>query len=558
MKKNLLIVPVVFFALSCTKTNNISQNNSNNLQQQLAANFYFVSMQIGNQTGVYNYYHISINPVIKLKFSRKIDKATVPANIALKENTTNIAINYSYENGDSTVVISPQSPLKYITKYAVNIYSNLQSTKGNLLGVNYSYNQVTTIDSSDKFKRIPDNKLLTLVQKQTFNFFWINANPISGLAHERNTSGDVCAIGGTGFGIMSIPVAIERGFITKVDGLARMLKIVNFLDANVTKYHGAFAHWVNGTSGATIPFSPHDDGADLVETSYLMEGLLTARQYFNGSSTDETNLRTTINKLYKNVEWDWFKNGSNTLYWHWSPNYGWDSYMQINGWDEALITYIMAAASPTHTIDSFVYKNGWARNGAIKNGNSYYGYVLPLGEAKGGPLFFEHYTFLGVDPNGLVDQYANYQTQTTNHALINYSYCVANPSRYNGYSDSCWGLTASDDNIGGYSAHSPTNDLGIISPTAALSSFPYTPAQSMAALHFFYYKLGDKIWGFNGFTDAFNLTNPWFATSTLAIDQGPIIDMIENYRTGLLWNLFMSCPEVKTGMQKLGFSSPHF
>jgi hypothetical protein len=356
---------------------------------------------------------------------------------------------------------------------------------------------------------------------------------------------------------MTIPVAINRNFITRADGLARVAKIVNFLDIYATKYHGAFSHWMNGGSGNTIPFSQTDDGADIVETSYLMEGLLTARQYFNGTDSTETNLRTTINKLYQNVDWTWFTNGGqNTLFWHWSPDYGWSTLQQVNGWNEAMITYVMAASSPTHPISKAVYTNGWAGNGSIKNGNSYYGFLLPVGPAYGGPMFFSHYSFLGINPNGLSDTYGNYQTQTSSQSHINYKYCVTNPQNYNGYSDSCWGLTASDIQ-NGYTASSPTNDVGVIAPTAALSSFPYSPAQSLAALNFFYYKLGDKLFGIYGFYDAFNLTNPWFDNDYLAIDQGPIVVMIENYRTKLLWTLFTGCPEIKTGMTNLGFSAPY-
>jgi len=230
--------------------------------------------------------------------------------------------------------------------------------------------------------------------------------------------------------------------------------------------------------------------------------------------------------------------------------------MPIQGWNETLITYVLAASSPTHGITKAAYDSGFAKNGAIKNGNTYYGYQLPLGEANGGPLFFEHYSFMGINPNGLTDQYANYQTQTVNHTKINYEYCKANPKQWYGYSDQCWGLTASDI-PGGYTASSPNNDVGVIAPTAALSSLPYTSTESMKALKFFYYKLGDKLWGPYGFYDAFKLQQPWFANSYLAIDEGPIIVMIENYRTELLWNLFMSCPEVKAGMQSLGFQSPY-
>jgi hypothetical protein len=431
-----------------------------------------------------------------------------------------------------------------------------KSASGNYLTNRSDLIFVTQIDSTDKFPRISDSALLTLVQQQTFKYFWDFGHPVSGMARERNSSGDICTTGGTGFGIMSILVGINRNFISRSDGLIRIQKIVSFYKNKCTAYHGAFAHWINGSTGATVPFSEKDDGADLVETSFLMQGLLCARQYFDLSNADEKKLRDDINELWDGVEWNWFRqNDQNVLYWHWSPDNGWAINMQITGWNEALIVYVLAASSNTDSIPRIVYDNGWAKNGAIKNGKQFFGITLPLGPDYGGPLFFSHYSFLGINPHNLSDTYANYWTQDTAQSKINYLYCVNNPKKYNGYSSLCWGLTASDEE-NGYSAHSPTNDNGVISPTAAVSSLPYTPSESMNVLRFFYYKLGDKIWGDYGFRDAFNLTNIWFADSYLAIDQGPQIVMIENYRTGLLWNLFMSCPEVKRGLKNLGFQSP--
>ncbi|WP_310589873.1 glucoamylase family protein [Dyadobacter sp. CY343] len=411
--------------------------------------------------------------------------------------------------------------------------------------------------TTNKFPVISDEALLTLVQQQTFKYFWEFAHPVSGLARERNTSGDIVTSGGSGFGIMTIPIAVERKFITRAQGLERMQKIAGFLKNNTQKFHGAFPHWLNGATGAVVPFSEKDNGADLVETAFLVQGLLTARQYFSANTPAEMDLRADINAIWEGVEWDWFqKDNENVLYWHWSPNFGWEMNHQIRGWNECLITYALAASSPTHGISKAVYDNGWARSGDLKNGNSYHGVNLPLGEAYGGPLFFSHYSFLGLNPTGLTDQYADYFTQNKNHTLINYNYCIANPQGFEGYSDQCWGLTASDI-PDGYNANSPTNDKGVIAPTAALSAFPYTPAESMKALKFFYYKLGDKLWGAYGFHDAFSLDELWFADSYLAIDQGPIVIMIENHRSGLPWKLFMSAPEVKTGLKKLGFSSPN-
>ncbi len=431
----------------------------------------------------------------------------------------------------------------------------LQQVAG--LPILFTISLLIGITYNDKFPRITDDELLTKVQRETFKFFWDFGHPVSGLARERNTSGETVTSGGSGFGIMAIPVGISRNFITRAEGLARMQKIVGFLKNTAVKVKGAFPHWLNGTTGAIIPFSANDNGADLVETSYLMMGLLTARQYFNGVDPAETTLRSDINGLYNNVEWDWFRQGGqNVLYWHWSPDKGWAINLPIKGWNESLITYVMAASSATHGIPAAVYTNGWKSGSNFINGNSYYGIQLPLGPALGGPLFFEHYSFMGINPNGLSEGGINYLTQAKNHTLINYNYCKANPKAWYGYGDSCWGLTASDIE-GSYTASSPNNDRGFIAPTAALSSFPYTPTESMQALKFFYYTIGDKIFKEYGFVDAFSLSNPWFASSFFAIDQGPIITMIENHRTGLIWNLFTSCPEVKTGMQSLGFTAPY-
>jgi hypothetical protein len=517
----------------------------------------FVQAVVDNKPQAGIYYDIKRQPVLKLSFNNSIDRQTVANNISLQENNTVVPVNYSYEKNDSIVVITPQSPLKYLTRYYLLAAVDLQSIKKGKLSSPVEVQFITSMDSSDKFPLLSDNQLLDTVQRRTFAYFWEFGHPVSGMARERNSSGDVVTTGGTGFGIMSIVVAINRNFITRPEGRDRILKITNFLLNNCSRYHGAFAHWVNGATGATIPFSPNDNGADLVETSYLVNGLLIARQYFNGADAVETDLRNKINLIWNGVEWNWFRqNNQNVLYWHWSPDKAWIINAQVRGWNEALITYVLASSSLADSIPKIVYDNGWASNGGIRNNNVYYGYQLPLGPANGGPLFFEHYSFLGINPNGLNDAYANYQTQTTNHTKINYEYCKANPRGYYGYSNLCWGLTASDI-PGGYAANEPNRDIGVITPTAALSSLPYTPIESMNALKFFYYKLGDKLWGEYGFYDAFSLKDLWFASSTLAIDQGPIIVMIENHRSGLLWNLFTAAPEIKNGLRRLGFTAPY-
>lgn len=406
-------------------------------------------------------------------------------------------------------------------------------------------------------KNLSDSALLDIVQHQTFRYFWDFAHPVSGMARERSNEAydygnEVVTTGGTGFGIMAVIAATERKWIARDTAAKLLLKMVRFL-SKADAYHGVFPHWLNGATGKTIPFSRKDDGADLVETSFLFEGLLCARQYFNGEDKTEAELRNRINWLWNDIEWNWFtRDGQEVLYWHWSPNNGWAMNFPLRGFNECLITYVLAASAERYPVPAAVYHRGWVQSNFFKNGKIFYGHLLPLGFDYGGPLFFSHYSFLGLNPKGLKDQYADYWQQNVNHTLINHDYCVDNPKHFKGYGENCWGLTASD-TYDGYNAFSPTNDFGTITPTAALSAFPYTPEYSMKALRHFYYDLGDKIWSEYGFTDAFNETKNWYATSHLAIDQGPIIVMIENYRSSLLWKLFMSCPEVQKGLKKLGF-----
>jgi len=399
-----------------------------------------------------------------------------------------------------------------------------------------------------------DEALLDLVQRQTLRYFWDFGHPDSGLARERSNPVpgysflDTVTTGGTGFGVMAMLAGAERGFFSPADVLARVTRIVDSL-ASADRFHGVFPHFLHGGTGKTIPFSPKDDGGDLVETSFLVAGLLCARQYF----TDDASLRAAIDRLWHDVEWDWHTRGEEVLYWHWSPRHGWAMNHAIRGWNECLITYLLAAASPTHPIAPEVYHRGWTDSPVFRNGKVYDGTTLPLGPDKGGPLFFAHYSFLGLDPRGLRDAYADYWAQNCAHVAINRAHCIANPHGFAGYAPNSWGLTACDGDKG-YSAFAPDNDHGVIAPTAALSSMPYAPAESMAALRHFYKERGASLWRDYGFADSFNVSAKWVADGHLAIDQGPIVVMIENHRSGLLWRLFMSCAEVRRGLDRLGFA----
>ncbi len=414
---------------------------------------------------------------------------------------------------------------------------------------------------------ISDDSLLSLVQYKTLQYFTDGAEPVSGMARERyHVDGDypendmnVITSGGSGFGVMALIVGIERGFITREKGLEQLTRIVGFLE-KADRFHGAYSHWLWGETGKAKPFSAKDNGADIVETAYLMQGLITVREYLKNGSMAEQELANRIDKIWRDVDWYLFtKNGTEkVLFWHWSPDYGWEMNQKVQGYNECLITYILAASSPTHPVDTAVYHQGWARHGTIVSKAEKYGHKLILrydgAEEYGGPLFWAHYSYLGLNPSKISDRYAAYFELNRNLTLINWQWCTENPLRHAGYSDSCWGLTAGYSPIG-YAAHAPgKNDLGVITPTAALSSFPYTPEQSMNALKYFYFTLGDRIFGKYGFYDGFHQGMNWYPQRYLAIDQGPVVIMIENYRTSLLWDLFMGAPEIRNGLKRLGFT----
>ena len=429
-------------------------------------------------------------------------------------------------------------------------------------------NSTGVITAEDQ--KLSDEALLDTVESQTLKYFWDYAEPNSGMARERfhpdgnypRNDADIVTTGGSGFGLMAIVAGIDRGFIPRKEAVARLDKIADFL-GNTTRFHGAWPHWINGKTGETKAFGKKDDGGDIVETSFLAQGMIVVRQYLQNGNDNEKAVAKKYDELWKGIEWNWYTNNKNGIYWHWSPDYQWEMNFLIQGYNECLITYVMAASSPEHAIKPEVYHQGWARGGDITTNAEAYGIPLILKHNtvgdKGGPLFWAHYSYLGLKPKGLKDEYANYWDLNVNHTLINYKYCQENPKAYETYGPNSWGLSASysrnKDNSIGYAAHSPDSDRGVVSPTAAVSSIPYTPEKSLRAMRHFYTDLHDLVWGPAGFYDAFSLEGEdWVAPWYLAIDQGPQVVMIENYRSGLIWDLFMSAPEVKNGLDKLGFT----
>ena len=415
--------------------------------------------------------------------------------------------------------------------------------------------------SKQNDRSLSDDALLDTVELYTSRYFTEFINPANGLARERanmEVHGDIVTTGGTGFGLMAIVAAAERQYISREQAVAQLDNITRFLD-RVERFHGAWAHWYASETEQAYPFSPYDDGGDLVETAFLTEGLLVVRQWLQDSPIEaEQAVAQRADKLWKEVEWDWYTQGTDSLYWHWSKNYGWKMNHRIKGFDECFITYVLAASSPTHPIKRKVYEACYKNSPYYYNGKKYYGIPLALGMEYGGPLFFTHYSWLGLNPNGLTDGDVNYFERNRAHALIHYHYALKNPKGYTGYGADLWGFTSSDDPLVGYCSHHPgtPDENGTVSPTAAVSSIVYTPEQSMAVIRHLYEDLGEQLFGEYGFYDAYNPSlsqDKQVVQHYLAIDQGPIVVMIENYRSGLIWNLFMQAPEIQTGLERLGF-----
>ena len=427
--------------------------------------------------------------------------------------------------------------------------------------------------ASAQTRELSDDELLTMLQQAAFFYYWDGAEPHSGMAYENQPGDDrIVASGASGMGISALIVGVDRGFIPRAQGVERLEKIVSFLE-KADRYHGAWSHYMNGANGKTMPvFGMLDDGGDLVETSFLMQGLLAARQYFNGPTDREKGLFNRITKLWESVEWDWYRENaaSKFLYWHWSPQWGFEIHHPLIGFNEVMVTYLLAIASPTHGVPADMYYSGWASQSEnaqnyrqgwsgtadgnhYSNGNTYYGIKLDVGVGPGGPLFFTQYSFLGFDPHQLRDRFtASYFDNNRNIALINRAYCIANPSHYQGYGPDAWGLTASD-TPDGYQASAPdkNDDHGTMTLTGALSSFPYTPEASMQAFKHYYRDLGGELWGIYGPRDAYDATVDWVSPIYMGLNQAPIVVMIENYRTGLVWKNFMKNPEAGIILKKL-------
>ena len=321
-------------------------------------------------------------------------------------------------------------------------------------------------------EKLSDEALLDLVQRQTFLFFWDGAEPVSGLARDRagrlaDPADHDVATGGSGFGVMAMIVACERGWVTRADALARLSKSLDCLE-RATCYHGLYPHFMHGDTGATKPFSRKDDGADLVESAFLFQGLLCARAYFDGDAPEEKRIRDRITYLWSEAEWDWYTQGGRiALTWHWSPTNGFALNHPVRGWNECLIAYVLAASAPRYSMAARSLSRRLGPEPSVRQSDATSRASSFLSDPTGAdrsssPIIPSAASIRA----GLSDAYADYWRQNVAHTRINYAYCVRNPHGYKGYGPNCWGLTAGN-SIKGYDAHSPSNDKSVITPSAA-------------------------------------------------------------------------------------------
>jgi len=484
----------------------------------------------------------------------------------LRTTPRQLAVNLNWEPAEGSVGYevqrgaTPNGPFKTLNNHLswLTVFSDFVGEEAT------NFYRVRSIGTNDERHPLPSDwsqtiegrsealdqeKLLTDVQRASFDYFYEYGHPTSGLARASALRDpNICAIGASGMGFFNFGVGIERGFITRQEGAERTLKILKFLSDKAQRFHGAFPHFINGETGEVIPFSKYDDGADIVETAYLIQGVLFAREYFSQTNSNETEIRELSDKLWKDVEWNWFVKEEGkvpAMIWHWSPNYGWKKNLYILGYNECQIVYVLALASPTHPIETKSYWQGWESADYAADTNQF-GIHVELGGCSdiGPPLFWTQFSYLGLDPRKIFFHGKSYFDHFRDFCLVQVRYAQAKSSVYKGYGP-LWGITASA-GPDGYKAFAPgLQDSGTLAPTASLSSMPYVPEESISCLMEMYQKYGDQLWGPFGFYDAFNFTRGWVSKTYLCIDQGPIAPMIENYRTGFCWKVFMKTPEIQ-------------
>ena len=387
--------------------------------------------------------------------------------------------------------------------------------------------------------RLGDNQLLDLVQRAAFEYFVHESNTANGLVKDfcRVKTKDkmpMTSTAATGFGLASLCVGASRGWISDDVAKTRILATMKFFRNDAESEHGFFYHFLDGETGRRWDESELSS----VDTALLLAGMLTAAHYYPG-----TQIETLAQEIYKNVDWQWMMAGGRTLCMGWKPEEG---FLNVRWADycELMIIYLLALGSPTHPIPA----DAWYQWGRMLNQFENEKFIACP------PLFTHQYSHTFVDFRGMRDEEANYFTNSILATQANRKWCVANAKKFQTYREGFWGLTACDGPSGYMAYGAPYGvDDGTVAPTAAISSIVFTPQESLSAIRLMLEKLGPKVWGRYGFIDAFNLEQKWFSNKYLGIDLGPMVLMIENHRTGLIWKTFMKEPAIQKAMDAAKF-----
>ena len=417
-----------------------------------------------------------------------------------------------------------------------------------------------------------DKKLETL-QRLTFDYFLKETNPLNGLVPDSTRQGAPCSITATGFALASYPVGVERGFITRNDAIKRTLTTLRFFfdsrqgrERDATGYKGFYYHFLDMKSGRRT----WDCELSTIDSTFLIVGALTAAVYFNRDGEDEREIRTLAGAIYARADWQWAQNRGVTVTHGWKPESGFLKY-RWQGYNEALILYVLGLASPTHPLPARSYP-AWTRTYKWKK---LYGHEF----LYAGPLFIHQLSHMWIDFRGIQDKYMrhkaiDYFENSRRATYIQQQYAIRNPRDFKGYGEYIWGLTASDGpgparkKIAGklrrfydYSARGVPNgpDDGTLAPWAVVASLPFAPEIVLPSIEYFD-KTFPEMTSKYGFKCSFNPTfstassKEWVSKGYYGLDQGPIVMMIENYRSGFLWRLMRRCSYIIEGLRRAGFA----
>jgi hypothetical protein len=410
----------------------------------------------------------------------------------------------------------------------------------------------TTISATPK--ALDDEAFLDLVQRTAFDYFWYETNPANGLIKDRSSDPSLSSIAAVGFGLSALTVGIDRGWISREAGRARVLTTLTFLwnsphgpEPDATGYKGFYYHFLDMQTGRR----DGDSELSTIDTALLLGGVLHVQQYFDQADATEDQIRALADAIYRRVEWPWMQVRAPKVCHGWTPERGFLLY-DWGGYNEAMILYLLALGSPTFPI----HPEAWAAWTSSYAWETHYGHAFVVFP----PLFGHQYSHVWVDFRDIQDPYMrdkglDYFENSRRATLANRAYAIANPHGWADYGENVWGLTASDipSSYRARGAPPGESDDGTITPTAVGGSLVFTPRESLAALRYMYTTYRTRLWGPYGFKDAFNPSIKWFASDYLGIDQGPFVLMLENYRTGRIWNVLMPHAAIQRGLKRAGF-----